>query len=196
MTDFDSAIAALDAAEKRAETTFHRIGRIAQKGAAMPTKVIHAGMGLIVGGAGAAGAILMATDAPAFLVSGVSLGGVLGMFVAILLSRDKVDLRNERASDVHDKCCAMRDREIGRINRQLSDARLAGNGDAEFETRLTRELTYLSVATPLELREYFGLQVDSQRRLPTLNWRDGGQLHSQSSAVAITDQSGQTPSSK
>lgn len=187
MPEIDSEIATLDAAAKSAESTLYKVGIIAAKGAAMPTKVVHAAIGLMLGGAGT-GAALLTIHATSFLLAGVPFGAILGMLASILISRDRLDHMNERVSEVTVKCWSMRDREIVRINQQLIEARDHGHIDPEFESRLTRELTHLSIASPRELQEYFGLRSNSRQYLPAIR-RHSDQPTNDAIVPAISDQS-------
>lgn len=168
MPTIRSKIVDLVGVASKAEKTLKTISRASTNATKLRTGAIYGSLGFGVG-AGGTFAALAAASALIYAPFAVPLVGMCGLLIGVLASRDGVDRDNERAADLVDQAWALRDREIQGLMRQITAAKRARSPRLPL---LEQKLTFLELAPPERLMEYYGLfdrKIDRRDRItPTL----------------------------
>ena len=152
----------------KAEKTLKTISRASTSATRLRTGAIYGSLGFGVG-AGGTFAALAAASMLIYAPFAVPLVGMCGLLVGVLASRDGIDRSNERASDLVEQAWMLRDREVEGLTRQI---RVARREQSPRLNLLEQKLTFLELAPPERLMEYYGLYdrklPRGERRSPTL----------------------------
>ncbi|HYG47605.1 MAG TPA: hypothetical protein VD846_06650 [Allosphingosinicella sp.] len=122
MSKRTSAFLNLTDVARRSDQALKHISRAATRATRLSTSEIYAAMGFLLGGAGTYGA-LIGVAATGYGLFFVPAGAVLGILAGALLGRDRVDRANERAAELIEKACQLRDRDVATLKRAIKDAR-------------------------------------------------------------------------
>lgn len=193
MSKRTSAFLNLADVARRSEQALKHISRVATRATRLSTSEIYAAMGFLLGGAATYGALIAAT-ATGYGLFFVPAGAVFGILAGALLGRDRVDRANERAAELIDKACQLRDRDVATLKRAIKDARTSKSAGVEL---LDQKLTLLNLASPQRLVDYY--RLDDRRAVNTPDQVLIGPPDEQILATwespkpAITDQRGTEP---
>jgi hypothetical protein len=168
MPSIRAKIVDLAAIAGKAEKTLKTISRASTNANQLRTGAIYGSLGFGVG-AGATFAALAAASMLVYAPFAVPLVGMGGLLFGILASRDGIDRANERASHLVEQAWTLRDREVAGLTRQIREARREQSPRLNL---LEQKLTFLELAPPERLMEYYGLYdrklPQGERRSPTL----------------------------
>jgi len=164
MASIRSKIIDLANVANKAEKTLNTISRASTIATRLRTGAIYGSLGFGVG-AGGSFAALATASMLIYAPFAVPLVGMCGLLVGVLASRDGIDRDNERAAGLVDQSWALRDREVEGLIRQIKSARREKSPRLPL---LEQKLTFLELAPPERLMEYYGLydrKVDRRERM-------------------------------
>lgn len=153
MPSIRNAITDLVSVARKAENTLKSISRASASVTRLGTGAIYGCLGFSIG-AGGAFAALVAGSALIYAPFAVPLAGLCGMLIGVLVGRDRIDRENERAADIVDQVWTLRDREVEGLAQQIKAAK---RDNSPRLALLEQKLTFLELAPPERLREYYSL---------------------------------------
>jgi hypothetical protein len=159
MPSIRSKIADLVSIAAKADKTLKTITRASTNASLLSTGAIYGSLGFGIG-AGGTFAALATASMLVYAPFAVPLVGICGLLAGVLISRDGTDRANERAADLVDQAWKLRDREVEGLTRQI---KATGRARSPRLPLLEQKLTFLELAPPERLMEYYGL---SDRNLP------------------------------